>query len=69
MTKFHGRMVLFFTILNIKVPLPLMPHAEFQHTYMNLLYLLLLAMAAFLDSQSTYLEFLMCLSIGTPENN
>ena len=48
MTKFHGRMVLFFTILNSKVPLPLMPHAEFQHTYMNLLYLLLLAMAAFM---------------------
>ena len=47
-TKFHGRMALFFTILNSKVPLPLMPHAEFQHTYMNLLYLLLLAMAAFM---------------------
>ena len=54
MTKFHGRMVLFFTILNSKVPLPLKPHAEFQHTYMNLLYLLLLTMEAFLDSQSTW---------------
>ena len=54
MTKFHGRMVLFFTILNSKVPLRLMLHAEFQHTYMNLLYLLLLAMAAFLDSQPTW---------------
>ena len=35
-----------------------MSHAEFQHTYMNLLYLLLLAMAAFLDSQSTW-EFII----------
>ena len=57
MTTFHGRMVLFFTILNSKVPLPLTSHAEFQHTYMNVIF------ATFSNGSllgfSTYLEFII----------